>query len=203
MRFYADHPDRRASQLIGDVAALAWCVAALVVGPAVHDAISELGAPASSVEQTGDSLATSLGDVADTLGDVPLIGDSVGEALERAAEAAGGLRDAGASAGQFAERTAVLMGWLIPILALGIIVVGWIRPRVAWVREADDARAALRLDDGVELLAGRALAKARLPRLAAYGPHLPQRWKAGDPEAAETLARAELDRLGLEYSRAP
>lgn len=199
MRLYADHPDRRAAQILADVLAIAACAAAVVTGLAAHDSIQRLSQPAGNLESSGSSLASGLGDAADTLENIPIVGDSVADALNRAADAAARLRDAGASAGDSVQTAAVAVGWMIPVVAVVLAVAVWLRPRVLWVRDADDARVALRLADGEELLAARALATVRLPRLAEYGPQLPQRWKAGDDAATQALARAELDRLGLDY----
>lgn len=199
MGIYADHPDRRASQIIGDVVALLWCTASVIAGSYLNEMLRRLTDTTGSVEDTGASLATSLGDAADTIDNVPFVGESVASALQRAADAAGGLRDAGSSATDFVENTATALGIGVPALALVLALVVWLRPRIQWFREAQDARAALRLPDGIELLAARSAAKVRLPRLAEYGPRLVQRWKVGDAVAAEAMARAELDRLGLAY----
>jgi hypothetical protein len=75
----------------------------------------------------------------------------------------------------------------------------WVRPRMLWLRDADDARAVLPLPDGPELLAARALARVPLTRIAAHGNDLVRRWRDGDDDATYHLARTELDRLGLDY----
>lgn len=186
---------------MADVFGVLSCTASVAAGRAVYAGIAELTGPAGNLEQTSGSLADGLGDAADTMADIPFIGDAVSEPLERAAGAAGGLRDAGAATVELVERTATIVGVLIPLLVVVLAVALWIRPRILWVREADEARAALRLPDGAELLAGRAIALVRPTRIAAHGPELVQRWKDGDPDAAAALARAELERLGLAYTQ--
>lgn len=169
----------------------------VAVGRTVYAGIADMSDPAGDLEQTSGSIADGLGEAADTMSGIPLIGDPVADPLQSAADAAGQLSDVGASTVELVERTATVVGVLIPLLVVVLAVTLWIRPRVRWIRDADEARAAMLLPDGVELLAGRAIATVRLTRIAAYGPGLIQRWKLGDPEAAASLARAELERLGL------
>lgn len=197
MRIYADHPDRRAGQLIADVTAVVLGVASVAVGQALRDSIRSIADPAADLEDTSRSLADGLGEAADSVSGIPLVGDSLGDSLQRAADAAGGLEDAGASTVEIVERTGAIIGVLVPAVVVLLAVVVWLRPRISWVREADDARAVRNLPDGTDLLAARALARVRLARLTDYGPDLAGRWKQGDPRASDALARAELDRLGL------
>jgi len=203
VRFYADHPDRRAGQIIADVLSLAAIVGSVVAGVVVHRDIGALAEPALEVEQTGASFEESLSNAADILTEVPLIGEDIAGPFTRMAEAAGQMRESGAGSAAFAQRLAVLVGVLTPVVVLATVVSLWIRPRLLWLREADDARAVLARPDGHELLAGRAVARVRLPRLAAQGDDVIQRWRAGDESAVLALARAELDRLGLDYRVLP
>lgn len=199
MRFYADHPDRRAAQVIADVFGLAATVGGVLAGIALNASIAGLVEPAQEMERTGASFEDSFAGAASTLGGLPLVGDDVSEPFTRLATAAAGIRSGGAAGAVFAERAAAIVGVLTPALTLVLVIVLWLRPRLLWLRDADDARAALRIPDGPDLLAARALAKVRLPHLAAHGDDLVRRWRDGDAAAAHHLARAELDRLGLDY----
>lgn len=203
MRFYADHPDRRAGQIIADFLSIAAIVGAVVAGVVLHRAIDGLAEPALEMEQTGASFEESLGNAADGLAEVPLIGEDIADPFTRMAESAGQMRESGAGSAAFAQRLAVLVGVLTPVVVLAIVVTLWWRPRLLWLREADDARSVLPRPDGHELLAGRAVARVRLPRLAAQGDDVIRRWHEEDSSAVLLLARAELDRLGLDYRVLP
>lgn len=185
--------------MIADVLGLASIAGAVVAGFALHGSISGLVRPAQEMGRTGGSFQDSFDSASSMLGRLPFVGDDVAEPFQRLATAAAGIRTAGESSAAFAERTAVIVGYLTPALVLVLAIVLWLRPRILWVRDADDARAVLPLTDGPDLLAARALARVRLPRLAGHGDDLVRRWRDGDDSATLDLARAELDRLGLDY----
>lgn len=199
MRLYADHPDRRSSQVISDILGVAAVAGGVVAGFAVRASIGGLVEPAREMQATGGEFEESFAGAAGTLGRLPLVGDDIADPFTRMATAAAGIRSAGDSGAVFAERTATIVGVLTPVLVLVLAIVLWVRPRVLWLRDADDARAVLALPSGPELLAARALTRVRLVRIAAYGDDLVRRWRDGDDNAAYDLARAELDRLGLDY----
>lgn len=48
MKIYADVPRRRTAQIVADVAMLAWVVGCVLLGRALHDAISALAAPGAA-----------------------------------------------------------------------------------------------------------------------------------------------------------
>ena len=199
MRIYADHPARRSGQVIADVFGLASIVGGILAGVALNSSISGLVEPAQEMERTGASFEDSFAGAADTLGRLPVVGDDVSDPFTQLAGAAAGIRAGGAASAVFAERTAAIVGVLTPTLVLVLAVVLWLRPRLLWLRDADDARAVLPLPQGPDLLAARAATRVRLARLAAHGDDLIRRWRDGDDGATYELARAELDRLGLDY----
>lgn len=170
-----------------------------MLGRIIFAAVKTLNGPAARVQSTGNTLSSGLESAANSTSGVPLVGGRLSDALDRAARAAAGLRDAGSTAHGYIDNAALILGFTVPVILLALAVAVWLRPRISWVREAGDARGARELPDGGEFLAGRALAKVRIPHLAEYGDKLVKRWKRGDETATHAMARAELDRLGLSH----
>ena len=50
MKLYADVPRRRTAQIVADLAMLAWVAGCVLLGRALHDAISALAAPGRRLE---------------------------------------------------------------------------------------------------------------------------------------------------------
>ena len=53
MRVYADRPDRRARQLVGDLGLLVWLLLWVLVARLVHGAVLVLAEPGRAVEDLG------------------------------------------------------------------------------------------------------------------------------------------------------
>lgn len=196
MRIYADRPQRRRQQIVADVLGPLWCVGMIIAGLAIRHSIRSRTRPATFVESTAGALSDALADTAESIARVPLVGDALAESLQRAADAAGRLSVSGASTAASIERAGDVIGLVVIVLALAAAAYVWLRPRVLWYRAASDARAVMAFPDRDDLLSARAMAAVRLPRI---GGGLVAGWRSGEPAAVRALARAELDRLGLDY----
>ncbi|HSK26595.1 MAG TPA: hypothetical protein VK894_06765 [Jiangellales bacterium] len=197
MPIYADLPVRRVQQVLADVLGLAWCLLTLVVADAVHDSIASLAAPGERLEESGQGLADGLSRTADRLGGIPFVGDDAAAQAQRAADAAAGVAEVGRTTQDYATQAAVVAGVSLALGAIALAVAVWVLPRARWIHRAGQARAAMRDEDGADLLALRALATAPVGEVAGLGEGLMEAWRRGDPDAVRRLASYELSRLGL------
>jgi hypothetical protein len=197
VRLYADHPDRRFRQILGDIAGLVVVLGAFPTGRAIYRWLSSYAEPGRELEEAAGELADNLLGAADTIGGIPLVGDQVAEPLANAGGSAAAIADAGRSLQDFVGATAGVAGVLMTVAALLVAVVFWLMPRVGWVRQAAAARAAQADPDGLDVLALRALANAPVGMLTIAGDGLIAGWREGDPRAVHALAQVEMARLGL------
>jgi hypothetical protein len=197
MRLYSDIPRARALQIAGDLVALAVLILGVVAGVALHRAIAGLEAAGTKVAASGAQFQSTLSDIGSKLGAVPLIGSGIRAPFDSASAAGGGLSSAGTQWTVGVERVAVLAGWLVFVLVLLVVLVGWVRPRlIGAVRRGVVARLVRGTPD-FDLLALRALT-TRSPRLiSAVHPHAAQAWRAGDADVVRKLAAIELAASGI------
>ncbi|HEU4540819.1 MAG TPA: hypothetical protein VFR23_06790 [Jiangellaceae bacterium] len=203
MTIYADHPYRRSRQILADLLGVMWCVIALLVARGIYSLVELLGRPGTALKDAGTGMSGNLLDASDRLQDVPLVGDSVASPFDSAAGAAGRLADAGEAIEDTARLTAIAVALVFLAFALGFAAMVWVLPRLLWVRRANEARRIRATEGGIELLAVRALARRRLPQLAALGEDIVPAWRRGEPAALRSLAALELRRLGLAPPPAP
>jgi len=194
---YADHPVRRSRQIIADSLGVMWCVLAIVVARGIYSLVELLGRPGQALEDAGNGMSDNLLNASDRMRDVPLVGDSVSSPFDSAAGAAGRLADAGESMQDTARLVAIVVTLVFLAFAFGAAALVWVLPRWLWTRRAREARRITESAGGVELFAVRALARRRLPELAALGEDIVPAWRRGDPAALRKLAALELRRLGL------
>lgn len=203
MRIYADHPNRRSRQIIADLLGVMWCVGALFVARCIYSFVELLGQPGRALEDAGTGISGNLRDASTRLHDVPLVGGSVASPFDSAAGAADRLADAGQAIQDTARLTAIVVALGFLAFAFAAAAVVWVLPRLLWVRQAREARRVRAAAGGVELLAVRALARRRLPQLAALGEDIVPAWRRAEPAALRNLAALELRRLGLAPPPAP
>lgn len=197
MPFYADHPIRRSRQIIADLLGVMWFVGAILVARGIYSLVELLGRPGKALEDAGNGMSGNLLNASDRMRDVPLVGDSVASPFDSAAGAAAGIADAGESIQNTARVTAIVVTLVFLAFAFGAAALVWLLPRWLWTRRAREARRITESAGGVELFAVRALARRRLPELAALGEDIVPAWRRGDPAALRSLAALELRRLGL------
>ena len=131
MRLYSDLPRARALQIAGDLVALLVLVGGIVLAVALHGAIAALEAVGNRVAASGTGLATTLGDIGRQLGGVPLIGSGIRAPFDGAAGAGSALATAGDGWRDGVERIASIAGWTVALLVVLVVLVGWVRPRLA------------------------------------------------------------------------
>jgi len=194
---YANTPGRLMTQLFSDTVVVIWSFVWVLVGLAVHSAVSTIAAVGRQVQGGADGVANSLKSAAHSADHIPLLGHAVSDPLTAASRAA--LEIAGA--GHNLDSTA---SWLAVVLALAVaapptlgVVVPWLVLRIRFVRRKLIVGALAATPAGAQLLALRALANRPLARLTAVTPDPVGAWRAGDPHAIHGLAAIELRSAGM------
>jgi hypothetical protein len=194
---YATTPGRLLAQLLSDLAVVIWTFVWVLVGLAVHGAISTIADVGHQVQGGADGVADSLKSAGDSANHIPLVGGAVSEPLTAASKAALDI----AGAGHNLDTTA---SWLAIVLALAVaappvfaVVVPWLVLRIRFIRRKLTVSALATTPAGAQLLALRALANRPLRRLTAVTPDPVGAWRAADPHAIHGLAALELRSAGI------
>lgn len=194
---YANTPGRLLAQLVSDAAVVVWSLVWVLVGLAVHGAVSTIAEVGRQVQGGADGVAGSLNSAGHSADGIPLVGGAVSGPLKAAGKAALDI----AGAGHNLDTTA---RWLAIVLALAVaapptlgVVVPWLVLRIRFVRRKLTVGALAASQAGAQLLALRALANRPLARLTAVTPDPVGAWRAGDPHAIHGLAAIELRSAGM------
>jgi hypothetical protein len=194
---YANTPGRLVPQLFSDTVVVIWSFVWVLVGLAVHSAVSTIAEVGRQVQGGADGVADSLKSAGHSADHIPLVGSAVSEPLTAASRAALDI----AGAGHNLDTTA---SWLAIVLALAVaapptlgVVVPWLVLRIRFVRRKLTVGALAATPAGAQLLALRALANRPLGRLTAVTPDPVGAWRAGDPHAIHGLAAIELRAAGM------
>ena len=198
---YATTPTRLLRQLISDLVVIAWTTVWVLVGMAVHAAVSTIADVGRQVETGANGVADNLNSAGDRTDDVPLIGDALAKPLRAASEAALDI----AGAGHSLDHTA---SWLAWVLALAVaappilfVALPWLYLRIRFFRRKWTAITLSSTAAGEQLLALRALANRPLAKLAAVAPDPVGAWRDLDPIAIRGLAALELRAAGVRVRR--
>lgn len=198
---YAATPVRVLLQFVSDVIAIAWTMLWVVIGLAVHDAISTIAEVGRQVEEGANGIAGNLDSAGNGARDVPLIGDDLSKPLTAAGDAA---RDI-AGAGHSLDTTAT---WLAVVLAIAVAappilaVAGpWLWARLRFWRRKWIVAGLAETPTGQQLLALRALANRPLRRLVAVNADPVGAWRREDPIAIGGLAALEMRGAGISPRR--
>ncbi|WNB87144.1 hypothetical protein [Cellulomonas sp. ATA003] len=138
MSLYAEIPARRARQLAGDTLVLAWVVAWVLVGRAVHDVVGRLAEPGRALESAGGALEEGLRDAAEGVARTPLLGDDLRAPFDSAGDAALALAGSGVDIQTGAERVAVLAG--VSVAAWPVVLVAGVWAVHRWLSARRAAR---------------------------------------------------------------
>ena len=188
MSLYSDFAPQRARQIAADAIAVVLLALSITAGALVHSLISALAPVGDGLQQAGSGFELTMIDLGERLGAVPLIGDGIRGPFDAASAAGGALADAGASVRAFIELTAVIAGVGVAMLPIALLLLVWLWTRLRFARRAAQTRAILRLADGEELLALRALQSSTAEELSAVSPHAVRDWRAGEPVTVRRLA---------------
>ncbi|MGB2920887.1 MAG: hypothetical protein WA944_01350 [Mycobacterium sp.] len=194
---YATTPGRLMWQLFSDVVMIIWTTIWVMVGMAVHSAVSIIADFGYQLESGANGVAGNLDSAGNSADDIPLIGDSLANPLSAAGDAAREIAGAGQTLG-------VTAGWLAWLLALAVaappilaLMMPWLFLRVRFFRRKWTAVTLASTAAGEQLLALRALANRPLAKLAAVSTDPVGAWRDQDPIAIRGLAALELRASGI------
>ena len=200
---YATIPTRLLAQLFSDFVVAVWTTIWVLVGMAVHSAVSTIADFGRDVESGANGIAGNLDSAGENADNVPLIGDALSSPLT----AAGGFARDIAGAGHQLNTTASWLAWLLafavaapPILA---IAMPWLVLRLRFFRRKWVALTLAATPAGEQLLALRALANRPLAKLAAINADPVGAWRSQDATAISGLAALELRAAGVARRRRP
>ena len=201
MHVYSSNPFQRFGQMVADAVAIAFVVAAVLLGRWAHEAVAALATFGRGLENAGTGFSTSMSDAATRIGGVPLIGDAASAPFREAAGAGQFLKTAGQDQQSTVELAAAVVGWVVVLVPVLILAVVWLIPRIRFMVRASAARRLLQIPGGVEVLAIRALSTARPAELLSISSDPVAGWRRGDREVVSALADMTLKRAGVRENR--
>lgn len=197
MHLYATSPVRRTRQVLADLSVLLWVVGWVLVGRWVHALVMTLAAPAEPLRDAGTSLSSRMRDIADRIGEVPLVGEGLDDPFDGTAAVGDDL----VAAGDQLESAVRTVAWVVSLLSAGtpvlLVLLLWLLVRGAWVRRASALGREVGDPRSQQLLALRALVRQDPRRLQRLYPDPVGAYASGDPEVWRALADLELAEVGL------
>ena len=194
---YATTPARLTAQLVSDLLIAAWITGWVLVGLAVHHAITTFASVGTQVQSGATGISENLNSAGDNADRLPLVGDAVATPLRAASAAALDLAGAGQSLNSTATWLAVVLAIAVaapPILAVGM---PWLFLRIRFFRRKWTVISLAQTPAGEQLLALRALANRPLRRLTEVSTDPVGAWRREDPDAVRGLAALELRSAGV------
>ena len=198
---YATTPSRLLGQLISDIIVITWTAIWVLVGMAVHTAVSTIAEVGRQVETGASGVSENLESAGDRTDDFPLDRGALAKPLRAASEAALDI----AGAGHSLDTTA---SWLAWVLALAVaappilfVAMPWLFLRIRFFRRKWIAITLARTPAGEQLLALRALANRPLAKLVAIDADPVGAWRSHDAAAIHGLAALELRAAGVQRLR--
>ncbi len=182
-----------------DCLVIGWVVLCLLLGIAATKRINHLGTLGDGLISAGDSVS-GVGDAIGGLADTPIIGGSIGAVADKIDALGASTAQQGRNGKAAVWKAALAVGILLALLPTLPVLAVWIPLRVGVERERAALRAALTANDpGVwEYLALQAVDDLSYRDLRAISA---DPWEDIRQGRYETLARVELDRLGLAVPR--
>ncbi|WP_339620384.1 hypothetical protein [uncultured Salinibacterium sp.] len=200
MQLYADQPARRMRQIIADLISLGFIVVWIALGVWVYQLIAAFQQLGVQMQEAGAGFESTMTELGDTLGSVPLIGSGIRAPFDGASEAGAALESAGQSQQASVETAAAAVGLFIGIVPVMLILLVWLLPRIRFVVRANEAKRLLATPGGADLLALRALTTLNMTELARVSEAPASEWRAGNSATVARLAQLQLAELGLRSS---
>lgn len=197
MKLYADHPARFARQLVADCLFVAWVIAWVAIGDAVHDGTMALADPGHRIDSSATSLSESMTEAGDFLEGVPIVGDGAATPFDKASDASESLAAAGRAEVAAVERLAFWLGLTLAVIPILVVGVRYVPVRVRFVREATAGQRFVDSPADDELFALRAMAHQPMHVLARVTDDPVGALRRGDTAVIRELAALEMRTVGL------
>jgi hypothetical protein len=197
MQIYSAYPRARARQLAADATALVSIAVSILVGCTVGALVGSTAALGRGLEGAGDGLAGTMADASDALDGIPLLGGAAASPFAQASGAGAALAQAGRDQQALINGISLALGLLIALLPIAIVLLTWLRRRVAFARRAAEVKRVAATAGGLDLLAMRALATVDAPTLSALGGDVVQGWRTAHPPTVRALADVALREAGV------
>jgi hypothetical protein len=198
---YAGTPGRLVVQLASDIAVVAWTTLWVLIGIAVHAAVSAIGDVGRGVENGANGVARNLDSAGSGVHRVPLVGDVLSKPLTASGQAAHDIAAAGHNLHTTATWLAVLLALAVAAPSILAIAVPWLFVRLRFFLRKRTAIALAATPAGEQLLALRALANRPLRRLATVHADPAGAWRREDATVMRGLAALELRSVGVRTRR--
>lgn len=197
MKLYADHPARFARQLVADCLFVAWVIAWVAIGDAVHDGTMALADPGHRIDSSATSLSESMTEAGDFLEGVPIVGDGAATPFDKASDASESLAAAGRAEVAAVERLAFWLGLTLAVIPILVVAVRYVPGRVRFVREATAGQRFVDSAADEELFALRAMTHQPMHVLARVSDDPVGALRRGDTAVIRELAALEMRTVGL------
>ncbi|EUA00949.1 hypothetical protein [Mycobacterium pseudokansasii] len=194
---YSTGPVRLAIQLFSDITVAAWTTVWVLVGLAVHSAISTIAEAGRQIESGSQGIAGNLASAGHGAQHIPLVGDAVSLPITAASEAALDIAGAGHSLDTTASWLAVLLALAVAATPILAVAMPWLFLRLRFFRRKWTVTTLAATAAGQQLLALRALANRSPAKLAAVSADPVGGWRREDPATIRGLAALELRAAGV------
>ena len=194
---YATTPGRLLAQLTSDAVVVLWTFVWVLVGLAVHSAVSSIAAVGRQLNDGATGVSDNLNSAGDSTDDVPLIGEALSKPLRAASRAALDIAGAGHSLDSTATWLALVLGLAVAAPPILFVALPWLVLRIRFFRRKWTALTLAATPAGEQLLALRALANRPLAKLAAVSIDPVGAWRRDDAIAIRGLANLELRSSGI------
>ena len=142
MTFYSDFARRRILQVIADGAAILSIVGSVVLGVTLHGAILALQEVGTRLADAGSSFESTMSEISERLGQVPLIGTGIRAPFDEASGAGSTLQEVGRAQQEATQQLALGVGLAVSVIPILAILLLWLIPRIRFARRAGWALAA-------------------------------------------------------------
>lgn len=197
MKLYSDFAAHRARQMTADIVALVIIAVSVATGVIVFSTVNQLAQFGRQMQTAGADFRTSMTDVGDRLGGVPLLGSGISAPFETASSAGDTLASAGQTQQDLVLQAAIALGIGVAALPILLTLLIWLLPRLRFILRATRTRTLLRAGLDSDLLALRALTNQKVAAIAKVDPDALGAWRRGDPEVTQRLAGLELRSVGI------
>lgn len=207
MHLWSERPIARIGQIVADVATLAWVAFWISISVGLYNFLAQLAGAGRFMSDSGSGLRGVGERVSGALEGIPLVGEGAAEGVQSGFSAAA---DPMIRFGGDLERLLIIVAALLGLLLAAVAVVPWLNRYVPWriatwrrlnagarvIRRGRFAESApIPEAELVRILASRALHRLEYDELLEFTPDPLGDWVAG---RHDQLARAELDRVGLQ-----